>query len=145
MYTILFSLSIQMYLQAQLKNKLIAWISVFQFILHVPLSWLFVTYFSWGGSWCDECIIYIILVSSDWGIYIHLWWLVSSFMERIFQSCLLGYSPCSQALIVIWLDGLVSVWFLSFFKFSYVRSCFDIIFIQYSSDKFVYKAEYTHI
>nr|XP_017218740.1 PREDICTED: protein DETOXIFICATION 21-like isoform X4 [Daucus carota subsp. sativus] len=47
-YNFDFSLTIHMYLQAQLKNKLIAWISVFQFILHVPLSWLFVTYFSWG-------------------------------------------------------------------------------------------------
>ncbi|XP_074353506.1 protein DETOXIFICATION 24-like [Apium graveolens] len=47
-YSFVFSLTIQMYLQAQLKNKLIAWISVFQFILHVPLSWLFVTYFSFG-------------------------------------------------------------------------------------------------
>ncbi|KAK1365901.1 hypothetical protein POM88_041462 [Heracleum sosnowskyi] len=48
LYSFVFSLTIQMYLQAQLKNKLIAWISVLQFILHVPLSWLFVTYFSFG-------------------------------------------------------------------------------------------------
>ncbi|KAL8095123.1 hypothetical protein AgCh_036544 [Apium graveolens] len=47
-YNFVFSLTIQMYLQAQLKNKLIAWISVFQFILHVPLSWLLVSYFSFG-------------------------------------------------------------------------------------------------
>lgn len=49
-YNFVFSLTIQMYLQAQLKNKLIAWISVFQFLLHVPLSWLLVTYFSFGVS-----------------------------------------------------------------------------------------------
>ncbi|KAK1365898.1 Protein DETOXIFICATION [Heracleum sosnowskyi] len=47
-YNFVFSLTIQMYLQAQIKNKLIAWISAFQFILHVPLSWLLVTYFSLG-------------------------------------------------------------------------------------------------
>lgn len=47
-YNFVFSLTIQMYLQAQLKNMLIAWISVFQFLLHIPLSWLFVYYLNWG-------------------------------------------------------------------------------------------------
>lgn len=41
-YSFVFSLTVQMYLQAQLKNMLIAWLSIFQFILHLPLSWIFV-------------------------------------------------------------------------------------------------------
>ncbi|PWA60618.1 Multi antimicrobial extrusion protein [Artemisia annua] len=41
-YNFVFSLTIQMYLQAQLKNMIIAWLSAFQFAIHIPLSMLFV-------------------------------------------------------------------------------------------------------
>ncbi|KAK1425147.1 hypothetical protein QVD17_20492 [Tagetes erecta] len=41
-YYFVFSLTIQMYLQAQLKNMIIAWLSVSQFVIHIPLSLLFV-------------------------------------------------------------------------------------------------------
>ncbi|XP_073014715.1 protein DETOXIFICATION 24-like [Primulina eburnea] len=77
-YALVFSLTIQMYLQAQQKNIVIAWLSVMQFVLHVPLSWLFVNVLDFGidgamgslcisswfvvfgefiyifGGWCDE-------------------------------------------------------------------------------------------
>ncbi|KAK1425148.1 hypothetical protein QVD17_20493 [Tagetes erecta] len=41
-YNYIFSLTILMYLQAQSKNMIIAWLSAFQFVLHVSLSILFV-------------------------------------------------------------------------------------------------------
>nr|GEV27569.1 protein DETOXIFICATION 24-like [Tanacetum cinerariifolium] len=41
-YNFVFSLTIQMYLQAQLKNMIIAWLSAFQFAIHIPLSMLLV-------------------------------------------------------------------------------------------------------
>nr|XP_043623791.1 protein DETOXIFICATION 24-like [Erigeron canadensis] len=41
-YSCVFSLTIQMYLQAQLKNMIIAWLSVFQFAIHLPLSLILV-------------------------------------------------------------------------------------------------------
>ncbi|KAM0004184.1 putative multi antimicrobial extrusion protein [Helianthus debilis subsp. tardiflorus] len=41
-YNFVFSLTIQMYLQAQLKNMIIAWLSAFQFGIHIALSLLFV-------------------------------------------------------------------------------------------------------
>ncbi|XP_076950486.1 protein DETOXIFICATION 24-like [Bidens hawaiensis] len=41
-YNFVFSLTIQMFLQAQLKNMVIAWLSLFQFAIHIPLSWLLV-------------------------------------------------------------------------------------------------------
>ncbi|XP_076956255.1 protein DETOXIFICATION 24-like [Bidens hawaiensis] len=41
-YNFVFSLTIQMYLQAQLKNMVIAWLSIFQFVIHIPLSLLLV-------------------------------------------------------------------------------------------------------
>lgn len=47
-YNFVFSLTIQMYLQAQQKNKIVAWLSIAQFLIHVPLSWLFVTVLGWG-------------------------------------------------------------------------------------------------
>ncbi|KAI3511250.1 hypothetical protein L1887_18398 [Cichorium endivia] len=47
-YNFVFSLTIQMYLMAQLKNMVIAWLSIFQFALHIPLSWLLVYKLSFG-------------------------------------------------------------------------------------------------
>lgn len=49
-YNFVFSLTIQMYLQAQSKNMIIAWISVFQFTVHIPLSLLFVYKLNMGVS-----------------------------------------------------------------------------------------------
>lgn len=61
-YNFVFSLTIQMYLQAQLKNMVIAWLSMFQFGIHIPLSLLFVYKLNLGvggamislsmSSWC---------------------------------------------------------------------------------------------
>lgn len=42
-YYLLFSRSIQMYLQAQLKNTVIGWLSASTFVIHVLLSWIFVS------------------------------------------------------------------------------------------------------
>ncbi|KAL7093041.1 hypothetical protein ACP275_11G018400 [Erythranthe tilingii] len=47
-YNFVFTLTMQMYLQAQQKNSFVAWISVVQLLVHVPLSWLFVYKLSWG-------------------------------------------------------------------------------------------------
>ncbi|CAA3023121.1 DETOXIFICATION 24-like [Olea europaea subsp. europaea] len=49
-YSLFFSLTIQMYLQAQQKNMVTAWLSSIQFIIHIPLSWLFVYKLNWGTS-----------------------------------------------------------------------------------------------
>ncbi|CAA2989690.1 DETOXIFICATION 24-like [Olea europaea subsp. europaea] len=49
-YSLFFSLTIQMYLQAQQKNLIIAWLSTLQFVMHIPLSWLFVYKLNWGVS-----------------------------------------------------------------------------------------------
>ncbi|RQO99102.1 hypothetical protein POPTR_013G069400v4 [Populus trichocarpa] len=42
LYSYVFSLTIQMYLQAQQKNKIVGCFSAFSFLVHVLLSWLFV-------------------------------------------------------------------------------------------------------
>ncbi|XP_034693302.1 protein DETOXIFICATION 24-like isoform X1 [Vitis riparia] len=42
-YYLLFSRTIQRYLQAQLKNMVIGWLSAFSFVFHVLLSWIFVS------------------------------------------------------------------------------------------------------
>ncbi|KAJ6339220.1 hypothetical protein OIU77_007223 [Salix suchowensis] len=41
-YYLVFSFTIQMYLQAQLKNKVVGWFSAISFVLHILLSWIFV-------------------------------------------------------------------------------------------------------
>ncbi|XP_019076989.1 protein DETOXIFICATION 24 isoform X1 [Vitis vinifera] len=42
LYYLVFSMTLQMFLQAQLKNMIVAWVSAASFVLHVLLSWLFV-------------------------------------------------------------------------------------------------------
>ncbi|KAJ9693637.1 hypothetical protein PVL29_009548 [Vitis rotundifolia] len=42
-YYLLFSRTIQRYLQAQLKNMVVGWLSAFSFVFHVLLSWIFVS------------------------------------------------------------------------------------------------------
>ncbi|XVE90295.1 hypothetical protein DITRI_Ditri20bG0066300 [Diplodiscus trichospermus] len=48
LYAFLFNITIQKYLQAQLKNMVIGWLSAISFVLHVLLSWIFVTKLNWG-------------------------------------------------------------------------------------------------
>ncbi|GAV57469.1 LOW QUALITY PROTEIN: MatE domain-containing protein [Cephalotus follicularis] len=47
LYSFVFNLTIQKYLQAQLKNQVIAYLSAFSFALHVLLSWIFVSILNW--------------------------------------------------------------------------------------------------
>lgn len=57
-YALVFSLTIQMYLQAQQKNMVVAWLSLMQIVIHIPLSWLFVNYLNFGvdGAMGALCI-----------------------------------------------------------------------------------------
>uniref|UniRef100_A0A803Q441 HIT domain-containing protein n=1 Tax=Cannabis sativa TaxID=3483 RepID=A0A803Q441_CANSA len=48
LYYFVFSFTIQMYLQAQLKNMVVGWLSASSFVLHVLLSWFFVYKLNWG-------------------------------------------------------------------------------------------------
>ncbi|XP_035544356.1 protein DETOXIFICATION 24-like [Juglans regia] len=50
LYSFVFGLTIQMFLQAQLKNMVIGWLSAGSFVIHVLLSWLFVNILNWGVS-----------------------------------------------------------------------------------------------
>ncbi|XP_057785293.1 protein DETOXIFICATION 24-like [Salvia miltiorrhiza] len=57
-YALVFSLTIQMYLQAQQKNMIIAWLSALQFAIHIVCSWLFVYVADFGvaGAMTALCI-----------------------------------------------------------------------------------------
>ncbi|XP_042483304.1 protein DETOXIFICATION 20-like isoform X2 [Macadamia integrifolia] len=48
MYTFTFSMTMQMYLQAQQKNMIIGWLCSASFVGHLILSWLFVYELNWG-------------------------------------------------------------------------------------------------
>ncbi|XP_022866500.1 protein DETOXIFICATION 24-like [Olea europaea var. sylvestris] len=57
-YNFVFTLTMQMYLQAQQKNGIVAWLSIMQLLIHVPVSWLFVNHLKWGvdGAMAALCI-----------------------------------------------------------------------------------------
>lgn len=57
-YNFVFTLTMQMFLQAQNLNSIVAWISIAQLIIHVPVSWLFVSHLEWGvnGAMGALCI-----------------------------------------------------------------------------------------
>lgn len=48
LYYMVFGLTIQMYLQAQLKNLVVGCLSAAAFVLHLLLSWIFVYKLNWG-------------------------------------------------------------------------------------------------
>lgn len=48
LYYMVFGLTMQMYLQAQLKNLIVGCLSAASFVLHLFLSWLFVYKLNWG-------------------------------------------------------------------------------------------------
>lgn len=48
LYFFVFSLTIQKYLQAQLKNMIVGWLSAVAFVVHVVLSWIFVSKLNLG-------------------------------------------------------------------------------------------------
>ncbi|XVF06717.1 hypothetical protein REPUB_Repub06bG0074800 [Reevesia pubescens] len=50
LYNMVFSLTIQMYLQAQLKNLVVGWLSATSFLLHLLLSWIMIYKLDWGVS-----------------------------------------------------------------------------------------------
>ncbi|KAK3014300.1 hypothetical protein RJ639_008871 [Escallonia herrerae] len=74
-YNFVFSLTIQMYLQAQLKNRIIAYLSIFQILLHVLLSYVFVYVLNWGipGAMLALCISSWFLVLGEF-VYIFGGW-----------------------------------------------------------------------
>ncbi|PON38429.1 hypothetical protein PanWU01x14_312630, partial [Parasponia andersonii] len=47
-YYLIFNFTIQMYLQAQLKNMIVGWLSTLAFIFHIIFSWIFVFKLNWG-------------------------------------------------------------------------------------------------
>ncbi|OMO71052.1 Multi antimicrobial extrusion protein [Corchorus olitorius] len=47
-YNFVLSMPISMFLQAQLKNLIVGWLSTAPFVFHVLLSWIFVNKFKWG-------------------------------------------------------------------------------------------------
>ncbi|KAL6523321.1 hypothetical protein OROGR_016924 [Orobanche gracilis] len=74
-YALVFGLTVQMYLQAQQKNSIIAYLSVLQFVVHIPLSWVFVYPLNWGvgGAMAALCISSWIVVFGEF-IYIFGGW-----------------------------------------------------------------------
>ncbi|KAK6127131.1 hypothetical protein DH2020_039122 [Rehmannia glutinosa] len=86
-YSIVFALTIQMYLQAQQKNTVIAWLSLMQFVVHIPLSWLFVSVMDFGvnGAMCALCMSSWLLVFGEF-VYIFGGWCPDSWKGFTFAA-----------------------------------------------------------
>ncbi|XP_011070005.1 protein DETOXIFICATION 24-like isoform X1 [Sesamum indicum] len=86
-YSIVFSLTIQMYLQAQQKNMVIAWLSVMHLVVHIPLSWIFVYVLDWGtnGAMAALSISSWLLVCGEF-IYIFGGWCPDSWKGFSFSA-----------------------------------------------------------
>ncbi|KAE8673781.1 MATE efflux family protein [Hibiscus syriacus] len=48
LYSFVFNFTIQKFLQCQLKNMIVGWISAASFVVHLLLSWIFVSKLNWG-------------------------------------------------------------------------------------------------
>ncbi|CAA0837373.1 MATE efflux family protein [Striga hermonthica] len=74
-YALVFGLTIQMYLQAQQKNLIVAYLSVLQLVVHIPLSWALVYVLGWGagGAMASLCVSLWIVVFGEF-VYIFGGW-----------------------------------------------------------------------
>ncbi|GER52581.1 MATE efflux family protein [Striga asiatica] len=74
-YALVFGLTIQMYLQAQQKNLILAYLSVLQMAVHIPLSWALVYVLEWGvgGAMASLCVSLWIVVFCEF-VYIFGGW-----------------------------------------------------------------------
>ncbi|KAH6816823.1 MATE efflux family protein [Perilla frutescens var. frutescens] len=79
LYSLVFALTIQMYLQAQQKNMIVAWLSVVQLAVHVPLSWVLVNVLELGvaGAMCALCVSAWLVVFGEF-VYIFGGWCADS-------------------------------------------------------------------
>ena len=72
LYYFPFAFSIQKYLQTQLKNPIVGWLSALSFVLHVLLSWIFVSELSLGipGAMGAMIISYwLVLIGMFWYVF----------------------------------------------------------------------------
>ncbi|OMO49393.1 Multi antimicrobial extrusion protein [Corchorus olitorius] len=93
LYSFVFSLTIQKYLQCQLKNMIIGWISAGSFVLHVFLSWIFVSKLNWGipGAMSSMIISAWLLIFGEF-IYILGGWCPKTWKGFTF-ACFLDLFP----------------------------------------------------
>ncbi|XP_022719939.1 protein DETOXIFICATION 24-like [Durio zibethinus] len=87
LYFFAFSFTIQKYLQCQLKNMIVGWISAGSFILHVFLSWIFVSKLNWGipGAMSSMIISNWLVVIGEF-IYIFGGWCPNTWKGFTFAS-----------------------------------------------------------
>ncbi|XP_022746411.1 protein DETOXIFICATION 24-like [Durio zibethinus] len=93
LYSFVFSLTIQSYLQSQLKNMIVGWISAGSFVLHVLLSWIFVSKLNWGipGAMSSMIISSWLVVIGEF-IYIFGGWCPNTWKGLTF-ACFLDLFP----------------------------------------------------
>ncbi|KAH6778816.1 hypothetical protein C2S52_010053 [Perilla frutescens var. hirtella] len=97
--SLIFGLTVQMYLQAQQKNIIIAWLSALQFVIHILCSWLFVYVLDFGlaGAMPALCI-------SSWFLVFGEFVYIFGDMERVQCGCSEGLVASSETLNIICLE-----------------------------------------
>ncbi|GLT36482.1 hypothetical protein SLA2020_108560 [Shorea laevis] len=73
LYSFVFSWTIQKYLQTQLRNRIIGWLSAASFVLHVFLSWIFVIKLNWGIHGAMSSLIiatWLVII----GEFVYIFW-----------------------------------------------------------------------
>lgn len=116
-YNFVFTLTMQMYLQAQQKNSIVAWISIVQLIVHVPISYLFVYSLDWGvsGAMSALCISSWLGAFAEFGYIMGGWcpqtW--SGFSTAAFKDLL--------PVIKLSVSSGIMVWYVSFFSYSCIH------------------------
>ncbi|XP_057767367.1 protein DETOXIFICATION 24-like [Salvia miltiorrhiza] len=75
LYSIVFAATIQMFLQAQQRNAVVAWLSAAQLAVHVPVSWVLVSVmgFGVGGAMCALCVSAWVVVAGEF-VYVFGGW-----------------------------------------------------------------------
>ncbi|KAF7852232.1 hypothetical protein BT93_L5376 [Corymbia citriodora subsp. variegata] len=100
-YYFVFNFTIQMFLQSQLKNNIIGWLSTISLAIHVLLSWLFVYALDWGTPGAMSAMII-----SNWlgviGEFVCVWRLVRKYLEGVHLGCIHQSVASHKAFCVLW-------------------------------------------
>ncbi|XP_051141584.1 protein DETOXIFICATION 24-like [Andrographis paniculata] len=114
-YNFVFTLTMQMFLQSQQRNSIVAWISIAQFAMHVPLSWLFVIYLEWGvdGAMAALCISSWFVAFAEFGYIMGGWcpdtWtgLSSAAFKDLFPVIKLSISSGIMVCLELWYNSIL--------------------------------------
>ncbi|RZC65023.1 hypothetical protein C5167_008715 [Papaver somniferum] len=118
LYYFVFDFTLQMYLQAQVKNMIVGWLSAAAFVLHIILSWVFVIKLNLGVPGAMGAMI-ISTWSTAIGLYIYVcggwcpdtWTCLSiSAFSELLPVVKLSLSSGVMLCVELWYNAVLSYW-----------------------------------